>query len=973
MAGSGALDPDRYELGRLLGRGGLGEVYLARDRILKRDVAVKFVSADRIADADARRALLQEARAAAAIDHPNVCAVYEAGETGDGRGFIVMQYVPGATLASLLERGPLPVHEALVLCSEIADALAAAHRCGVIHRDLKPGNIMVTPSGRPKLLDFGIAKLMESSSAAADVTTSTEPAHVAFAGTLGYMSPEQIERRPIDARSDLFALGLVLYECLTGQRAFRGSTPLATIGTILHSQPPDPSSLRPVLTDAHNALCRQLLAKEPADRFQSGEELVAAIRAIQTGTTRPQTDTSRQRHLFSGSRGLRIAAVVLGVLALTGATAGTWRWMHPVLPAVPENADSWYRKGIEAIRQGAYQTGRKELMQAVTLFPGHVLAYSRLAEVAAELDDVQAAKEHLVQVSSLVDNESRLPERERLRLTAVRALVLRDLSTAIQAYRRLTSLDGRDAGGYLDLGRAEEAAGLRNDARVSYETALRLDAQYAAAYLRLGRVEGLEAHRKQALAAFAEAERLYAASSDTEGLAEVHLQRGIARYALNDLAGARADLERALQLATNTQLEYPQLRARLALSNVTASSGRYSDAKTLAVEAVADAEREGLEATAAGGLIDLAATLLLAGQKPGAEESVRRALEIAEKRGAPYTVARAKVELAEIQARSDRPIDAIATVADVLPFLQANSFRRQELTARSIQARAYQNVGDLERARTMSQEVLAMSDALHEEDQAATALATLAGVNTMLGRYPEAQQYRIRAEETHRRQGDQSALPYDLANHAELLIRMGHSADADRLLDELEAGIAVGTESYVGRKRRGTFLRAFDAATQLRCETAIPLLREIQERNTNDSARQLAPAIYAFCEGRLRGPKAMRRTAPAPIDDDVVIGREAAYWYAAAALEGNEWGVAFAEAGRGLRLLGDTANDELRWRLAAVGAMAAHQLHDTRTAASMSRTSRQAYDRLREAYGPDFDSYQHRLDLAALRKKELAS
>jgi serine/threonine protein kinase len=149
---------ERYRLGRLLGRGGMGEVYLARDLDLERDVAIKFVSRDKAVDGDTRCRVLREAQAAARLDHPSICTVHETGETADGRPFIVMQYVDGEPLSTCLERGPLPVREALLLAAQAADALGAAHRQHIVHRDLKPGNVMLMPNGRLKLLDFGIAK-----------------------------------------------------------------------------------------------------------------------------------------------------------------------------------------------------------------------------------------------------------------------------------------------------------------------------------------------------------------------------------------------------------------------------------------------------------------------------------------------------------------------------------------------------------------------------------------------------------------------------------------------------------------------------------------------------------------------------------------------------------------------------------------------------------------------------------------------
>jgi serine/threonine protein kinase len=268
-----------YRLDRLLGSGGMGEVYLARDLTLNRDVAIKFISPDKAGDDVARRRLIQEARAAAALDHPNICAVYEVIDSPDGRACIVMQYLEGETVADILKRGPMDVRLALSIAADVADALATAHKAGVIHRDLKPQNIIVTPARRAKLLDFGIARMpWDVASTGAEETRTALTG--AFAGTPNCMSPEQAQRKPLDGRSDLFSLGTVLYECLTGRRAFDGRTLAEVCGQVLHVHPPAASSLRPELTDRHDELCRRLLAKHPDDRFQSAEELVGALRVL---------------------------------------------------------------------------------------------------------------------------------------------------------------------------------------------------------------------------------------------------------------------------------------------------------------------------------------------------------------------------------------------------------------------------------------------------------------------------------------------------------------------------------------------------------------------------------------------------------------------------------------------------------------------------------------------------------------------
>jgi eukaryotic-like serine/threonine-protein kinase len=223
-----------YEIQALLGAGGMGEVYRARDTRLHRTVAVKILPAALASDPDRRKRFHREAEAVAALHHPHICVLHDVGQH-DGTDFLVMEHLEGETLATRLERGPLPLAQALPLAMEIAGALDRAHRAGIVHRDLKPGNIMLTKDGA-KLLDFGLAKLRPGQGLV-DRSSLTRTAAVTRAGTvlgtLPYMAPEQLEGQEADARTDLFAFGAILYEMLTGRKAFEGRSASSLIGAIL--------------------------------------------------------------------------------------------------------------------------------------------------------------------------------------------------------------------------------------------------------------------------------------------------------------------------------------------------------------------------------------------------------------------------------------------------------------------------------------------------------------------------------------------------------------------------------------------------------------------------------------------------------------------------------------------------------------------------------------------------------------------
>ena len=983
-----------YRIVRLLGSGGMGEVFLARDLTLERDVAIKFLPVRDGDRADTRQQLLHEAKAAAALDHPGICAVYEVGEAPDGRAFIVMQYVEGETLAATLQRGPMTPRDALALAGQIAEALASAHKRGIVHRDLKPQNIIITPSGRPKLLDFGLAKALQASPDApeADTVAAMTMAGV-VKGTPAYMAPEQIRQRPIDGRTDLFALGAVLFECLTGRRAFDGGSAPELFGQILHIHPPPVSRLRPGLTQRHDELCGRLLEKDPADRFQSADEVTGALRLLTTDSSRyaaPPMEASQTgsaaaprpgsgSHAWSASGTSAVArrrlwaAIAAGLFVIAAASfGGWWVWTNArALPPVPAAAQRWYERGVDAIREGAYHSGQLALQEAVRLFPSFPIAHARLAEALAELDDERGAQAQLLRLSSVLPDESRLQEDDRLRVEGTRALVLRDLDTSVAAHRRLVERHTNDATAWLDLGRSQEAAGQLPDARVSYARAVAIDPQYAAARLRLAIVESQASKRDEALAAFAEAERLHRAAANTEGEAEVLLMRGRYYDALGEMKLARTDLERALSLASTLKSTYQIVRARMALGSVTASDGRFAESERIAKDAVQQALDAGLDTVAADGLVDLAATLLDSNRVAEAAAQAQRALDLAEGRGARRTAARARIQLGVVRLEEHKPQEALALAESAISFLKPNQYRRLELYGLSVMSRAYQQQDALERARALSTDVVATAEALHDDVQIGIAVSSLAIVATGLGQLPQALSYRERVEAIHRRQNDSSALPYDLANRAELLIRLGRPDDGARVLDELDAGIKAGTDAYVGRARRAMYLRALAAVTALRAQDAARTLETLKPFKGNDSVSVFAPALLDYALARQKRPAGSSPGAPDPDEASIspAFARERQYWRAATALERGNAAAARSEAERGLQLLGDLSNDELRWRLAALATLALRTLGQPDRAREMSGRAAQAFGRLRSSWPAGNEAYEKRPDLAELKAR----
>jgi serine/threonine protein kinase/Tol biopolymer transport system component len=324
-----------YVVRERIGAGGMGEVYKAHDTRLDRTVAIKVLTAYLADDPQARERFQREARAVAALNHPHICTLHDVGSqnpsTGSGQpmDFLVMEYLDGQTLAERLAKGPLPLDRALRYAVQMADALDKAHRQGITHRDLKPANVMLTKAGT-KLLDFGLAKLRPAvgeavaMSAAANVSPSLT-GRGTIVGTLQYMAPEQLDGKPADARTDIFAFGALLYEMLTGKKAFEGTSQASLISAILSSDPPPIASQQPFSPPALDRLVRKCLAKDPDERWQSTHDLTSELQwiaesGLQTAVTAHGVDAQvRSRARTQRYEWIAAAVFLVTTLALAGA------------------------------------------------------------------------------------------------------------------------------------------------------------------------------------------------------------------------------------------------------------------------------------------------------------------------------------------------------------------------------------------------------------------------------------------------------------------------------------------------------------------------------------------------------------------------------------------------------------------------------------------------------------------------------
>jgi serine/threonine-protein kinase len=572
-----------YRIIGKLGAGGMGEVYLAEDTELQRKVAIKFLKEKLGADDRTKSRLIREARAAAKLDHPNICSVYEVGEH-DGRSFIAMQYVEGDTLDKRIKRGPLQLQEVLALAIQVADALSEAHSKGVIHRDIKPQNVMITSRRQAKVMDFGLAKVVQGQ-APAGSTSETElllTAPGAVLGTAPYMSPEQMKGEPLDSGSDVFSLGAVLYEMITGQRAFPGENNAEIISAVLSEQPASLARYAPDTPDELQRIVSKCLEKDRSQRYTSSHDLLVDLRGLRrrldSGAGIQKRRVTPALYLAAGVVLLAILAVGIGVYLTAGGGDASRINRIAVLPFVNEAGDqnveylsdgitetlinslselpelvvvsrnSVFRfKGREADAQAA---GRELKVQGVLI--GRIRQREGNYAISAELVEVSSNRHLWGQVYNLkpgdiltVQDRIAREISDKLRIkptTEERRQLAKRYTDDTEAYQLY--LKGRF---YLNK-RTPEAL---NKGIEFFNQALGQDRDYALAYAGLADAyELLEAYgaspAREAFPRAEEAARIALHIDDS--LAEAHTSLGHARLYYWDWAGAETEYRRAIQL-----------------------------------------------------------------------------------------------------------------------------------------------------------------------------------------------------------------------------------------------------------------------------------------------------------------------------------------------------------------------------------------------------------------------------------------
>ena len=808
-----------YRIVEKLGEGGMGVVYIAEDTVLGRRVAIKMLTIKPGQDEHHfRNRFLREARAVSTLSHPHIATIHDYGETKRAQPYIVMELVKGQTLSDLMADGSMTIARALQIIRQVAEALAEAHRHGVVHRDIKPSNVAIDHRGEVKVLDFGLAKQLNvepkhTTDPERQTLLTSQTQEGVIVGTPLYLSPEQALGAEIDARSDIFAVGSLLYECVAGRPAFDGHTRMEICTKVIRDDPVPPSRLNPDVPELVDHITMKALAKQPVARYQTATEMVDALDTALAASgiasrTVPRLTSTADRHRPTGALAtlsdifrrprISLGYVLAGVAVVLAITVVAW-WILRPKPYEPKpEAKRLYDQAVDALRQGAFFKSSKILQQAVLDDDQFALAHARLAEADMELDNSDDAKDQLIRANDLAKNIA-LPVVDAIRLQAITDTVKRDFSGAAENYRQLTEEvpDSEKAYALVDLGRAYEKNDKPALAIASFREATQKDPRYPSAFLRLG--VALRRNQKfvEAEAALAQASNLFSIANEVEGTTEVLIQRGLLLSQQSKLVEAEEELHRALERSMTLDNHDQQIRALQELSNTSIMAGDAAKAREYSQQATQLAQTNGMENLTTAGLLEIGNSYFIKGDFAEAEKNFNEALRLAQLYKARFNEARAVLSLASLRVQQDNPDAARDYAQKALSFFQQGTYGNQTGTAFLIIARAYDATGDYDNAEKVFQQLLASAQQLGDSRSVTLAHEGLGSVYLHTDRVPEALAHFEEEFKSATNNNTRQAAAYAAHYRALCLWHLGKYDEAQtRLAEALSAAQPEGREPY---------------------------------------------------------------------------------------------------------------------------------------------------------------------------------
>lgn len=796
----------RYEIKAHLGSGGMGEVFLAEDTDLERLVALKILPTFFSKDADRVRRFIREAKSASALNHPNIITIYEIGRFDDSH-YIATEYIKGETLRERQNRQPLDLYETLNVAEQVVSALDAAHEANILHRDVKPENIMLRDDRLVKVLDFGLAKLIADEGQTVDpaaptyvTANATTPGMIL--GTIAYMSPEQARGKQIDQRTDVWSFGVCLYELLAGFQPFEGETSSDRIALILTGEPPPLGASIPAELQR---IVKKALRKNREDRYQTAAALLADLKLFRDSTTAAGAvviDTSFRNvrataenkavtgisgFLSSGFTNLKARPSRPLIASAIGALLVLFVFIVLRTPTVhqpPPEAQRWFASGTDALRRGNYYRASKLLEQAVQADDDFLLAHARLAEVWTELDYADRAAQSMLRVTESLPQLSNLSSDQELYLQAVTSTVRRNYQGALANYEKIAERAAEDekSFAYFDVGRALEKLEASDRAIETYEEVIRRDPQYGAAYLRLAGLYWSRDGQEKGLEFFDKAAAIFTALGDYDSLGETNYQIGSWYVFFDNLPAGQKYQEKALELAKATDNRPREVKATLSLGRIAYGRGANDQAKQLTDGALRLAQAEQLENLTTEGLIDLGTVFYLKGEFTEAENYFKQALQIARVNGGKLAEARALSMLGNLFVSKIKPVEAVSYLEPALNFYRENNFHEEKLRVLLALGLAYDQTARHQVALESFNEVLAQADeksdpGLVAQTEEAIGLTLIHTERFSESLVPFKNSFRINSS-----LGREQIGAYCALGESEALFQMGRFGDSERAL-----------------------------------------------------------------------------------------------------------------------------------------------------------------------------------------------
>ena len=968
----------------------MGAVYLSEDLHLARRVAIKFLTST---DRHYRARFIREARAVSALTHPNIAMVHDYGETDAGQPFIVMEFVNGKSLSDLLDEG-LTLKRSVEIVSSIAVALGEAHENGIVHRDIKPSNVLINERGHVKVVDFGLVKhLFDQSSTDVDLDAktiySTQTRSDVIVGTPLYLSPEQATGKAIDGRSDLFALGALLYECMTGQSAFSGGSVLEIGAQIIHVNPPAPSKINPQVTPALDRITLKMLEKKVEARYQSAAELLKDLESAAAGLSGNGVPVSSKKR--GPTEGFKRATNALGTLTMQlkrqrfslagvipafivlGVVAWGIYYFWPRTYYQPSSAAlHWYNQGTNSLRNGAYHQASKSLEQAIAVDGNFVLARAGLAQAWTELDYIERAKDQLLEVTNLTRGGLAISPTDSLYLDAITAMAQRNFGEAVKAYTQIAEMSPQESHVYVDLGYAYENDSNPDKALENYLKAIPLNnGQYATAYLRAGIIYLRRNDTKNASEMFDKAEQLYRVASNNEGVNEVLRQRGILFRETGRYAESRSQFQQCLDSARTLGIEAQQIIALIELSYLASGQGAAAEAQAYSQQAISVAQQKHLENLAAGGLIELGNAFAARQDYENAERYFIQAAQLARENKGRVRENSALSNLGGVYISTLRVDEGLKLQQQALDFFRQGNYPRNVTYCLTQMGRGYRRKGDYALALQALNEKLELAKQSNSQRAIADAASEIGAVLLEQENLPAALEHYDSAQKIYDAYPNKLRILFGNINRGTILSRLGRYDEAKVLFDEISAATSdpkgsfkqfeplaqtIIAQSHLSQRNFADAINLSNAAMKAAGEKDPEIA--IQSRLTLGLAKVLSGDRK---EGMRLCQEAVKMASGA---GDFTLHSRALLVEAEASLASNDARSALSSATEAQSTFARGSQFESEWRARMIASRANQQLGDKIKSEEQLRSALDARSRLEQQWGSEaFKHYLIRPDI----------